>query len=165
MAFFKPTSLLDRVYEIGLFIKGFDGAMELIGGTLLLVMSPAAINSVATYLTQHELAEDPHDFVATHVLHYGHALAAGHNLFAALFLLTHGAVKVGLVTCLLLNKLWAYPVALVLLGVFLIYQVYQLITAPSAGMAFLSVLDAVIIWLVWREWHKVKTERLPAAAN
>lgn len=164
MTFFKPASLFDKVYEIGLFFKGFDGTLELIGGVLLLVVSPSAVNHVTTFLTQHELTEDPHDFIATHIVHYGHNLAAGHNLFAALFLLTHGAVKVGLVAALLMNKLWAYPVALVALVIFLGYQIYQLVTAPSFGFAILTILDVVIIWLIWREWQKVKAEPKPASA-
>ena len=159
MTLFHPRTLLDKAYEIGIFIKGFDGILELVGGVLLLTISPATVNHLAWALTQHALSENPHDFIATHVLHYSHKLAAGHNLFAALFLLTHGIVKVVLVTCLLLNKLWAYPYALGALGLFLVYQVYELVVAPSFGMAFLSVLDAVIIWLVWREWQKVKAER------
>ena len=159
MPLFHPKTLLDKTYEVGIAIKGFDGVLELIGGTLLLIVSPATIGHLTTTLTQHALTEDPHDFIATHVLHYGTKLAAGHNVFAALFLLTHGLVKVVLVTCLLLNKLWAYPFALVTLSLFLIYQLYEMIVAPSLGMGFLTVLDAVIIWLVWREWQNVKSER------
>jgi len=80
-------------------------------------------------------------------------------------LLTHGLVKVVLVTCLLMNKLWAYPYALVALGLFLVYQVYELVVHPTFGMAFLSVLDAIIILLVWREWQQVKSHKLPATGE
>ncbi len=157
VTFFHPRTLLDKAYEIGIFFKGFDGVLELIGGTLLLVLHPAQIGKITAALTQHELSEDPHDFVATHLLHYSHTLAAGHTVFAALFLLTHGLVKVVLVACLLLNKLWAYPWALAVLGIFLIYQAYQMWVAPSVGMGFLTVIDIVVLWLIWREWQKVKT--------
>jgi len=154
MPFFKPASLLDKTYEIGIIIKGIDGILELVGGILVLTLSPHAINSIVSFLTERELQEDPHNFIATHIVNAGHHLAAGHNLFAAAFLLTHGLVKVVLVTCLLLNKLWAYPWALGALGLFLVYQVYQLATRPTFGMWFLSILDAVIIFLVYREWRQ-----------
>jgi uncharacterized membrane protein len=39
-------------------------------------------------------------------------LSANTQTFAALFLLWHGAVKVGLVIALLKNLRWAYPVAI-----------------------------------------------------
>jgi len=158
MAFFKPTTLLDKFYEVGILIKGVDGLVELLSGLVLLVIPKHYILSITYTLTRGELAQDPHDFFATHLAHAGAHLAEGHNAFVVAFLLIHGAVKVGLVTALLLNKIWAYPVGIVLLGLLLVYQVYELATKPTFGMAFLSVLDAVIVWLVWREWQRAKTE-------
>ncbi|MGH7192415.1 MAG: DUF2127 domain-containing protein [Candidatus Saccharimonadales bacterium] len=156
---FRPQNLLDKAYEIGIIVKGIDGILELIGGILVLVITPGTVNGITHLLTQQELQEDPHDFIAAHILKLGHSLTYGHNYFAAAFLLTHGAVKVVLVACLLLNKLWAYPWALVILGLFLVYQVYQLATHPTFTMAFLSVLDVIIIWLIYREWRQVRNHQ------
>jgi uncharacterized membrane protein len=155
---FKPKTLLDKAYEIGLIIKGIDGTFELIGGILVLTLTPQFIRNFTHNVVDSELHQNPHNFIALHVLHAGDKLASGHNWFAAAFLLTHGLVKVVLVACLLLNKLWAYPYALGVLSLFLVYQVYALITSPGPGMAALSILDAVIIWLVWREWQHVRTD-------
>lgn len=150
---FHPKTLLDKTYEIGLLLKGINGGLELLGGLLILVVPATAIDSLTRWLTQGQLAENPNDFIANHILHYGHELAHGQTTFAVLFLLTHGVVKVGLVIALLRQKMWAYPWALVLLGLFLVYQAYLLITQPSFGMAFLTVLDVIIIGLIWREWR------------
>ena len=158
MAWFHPKTLLDKTYEIGIILKGFDGLVELIGGILVLSLSPHTILRITNFFTQDILQENPHNFIANHIEHAGRHLASGQTTFAALFLLTHGLVKVVLVTCLLLNKLWAYPWALVVLGLFLVYQIYLLITKTTFGMAFLTVLDAIIIYLVWREWQKIKAE-------
>ena len=160
MPLFHPKTLLDKTYEIGILIKGIDGTLEMLGGLLLLTISPHNLNRITDFLTQDALQENPHNFIATHIAHWGHNLATGHNLFAIVFLLTHGLVKVVLVTCLLLNKLWAYPWALAVLSLFLVYQVYLLITKPGFGMAVLSVLDVIIIGLIWREWQKVRSEPL-----
>jgi len=157
----RPESpkLLDRLYAVGLFIKGFDGLLELVGGVLLLVLNSGTILHIAKALTSNELGEDPHDFLALHVRHAGEQLAQGNHVFAAVFLLTHGAVKVGLVACLLLRKLWAYPLGLTVLSLLLIYQLYQLALTPSVGMAVLSVFDIIIIWLIWREWLLVRAKQ------
>ena len=155
MAWFHPKTLLDKTYEIGILIKGFDGVVEIIGGVLLWALTPDTINRWTRALTQDTLAHDPNDFVANHLLRYGHELANGHTGLAVLFLLSHGIVKVGLVTALLLQKMWAYPWAIFLLTLFLVYQVYLLITQASIWMGVLTVLDIVIIWLVWREWQEV----------
>lgn len=164
MAWFHPKTLLDKTYEIGIIIKGIDGALELIGGLLVLFIPRSVILHLTDVLTRNELANDPHDFFANHILKAGHSLATGSRTFAILFLLTHGAVKVGLVVALLRQKLWAYPWALVILSLFLIYQIYLLIVRTTISMGFLSVLDAIIIWLVWREWQKVKHDRAEAAS-
>jgi len=159
MAWFHPKTLLDKTYEIGIIIKGIDGVLELVGGLLVLTLSAHTINHITNWLTTDALQENPHNFIAVHVEHAGRHLASGQTTFAALFLLTHGALKVGLVTALLLNKLWAYPWALGVLGLFLIYQVFLLVTSPGIGMAFLTVLDIFILWLIWREWQHVRAEK------
>jgi uncharacterized membrane protein len=154
MSWFRPRDLLDQTFEVGIILKGVDGALEVIGGLLLLVVSPATIDRVVTSLTQHELSEDPHDFLATHLLKTAHGLTVSAVLFGALYLLAHGLVKVILVGALLKNQLWAYPWTIVFLGVFILYQVYRLSLKPSVGLAALTVFDAVIAWLTYREYRK-----------
>lgn len=157
MAWFKPKSLLDDTYEIGIILKGLHGILELIAGTLLLFISPHAIARISSMLTSKELAEDPHDFIASRILSYSHELTLGHNKFAIAFLLTHGLVRVVLVVSLLRNKPWAYPFAIVTLSLFMAYQLYTLIVHATLGMAILTTIDIFIIWLVWQEWKKQKT--------
>lgn len=161
MKWFKPKTLLDKTYELGILLKGVDGVLELIGGVLILVIKPKTVDRLVNVVTSRELARDPNDFIATHILQYGHELANGHNGFAAAFLLTHGIVKIVLVAALLRNKLWAYPFALGTLGLFVVYQVYRMIVHPTLGMLLLTVLDVCIIWLIWREWQKVTAEANP----
>lgn len=156
MTWFHPKTLLDKTYVIGIILKGVNGVLELIGGTLVLTLSSHTIQHITNFLTADALADNPHNYIANHIQRAGHHLASGETTFAALFLLTHGLVKVVLVTCLLLNKLWAYPWAFGMLGLFLVYQVYLLITSPGIGMALLTVVDIVILWLIWREWQQVK---------
>jgi uncharacterized membrane protein len=158
---FHPRSLLDKTYEIGILIKGIDGTLELLGALLLIVVPAPAITRMTHWLVDNELTNEPHSFIARHILHLGTSLAAGHNTFAIIFLATHGAVKVGLVVALLRQKMWAYPLALVALSGFLAYQIYLLATKATFGMTFLTVLDVIIIWLVWREWQHVRAAATP----
>jgi uncharacterized membrane protein len=46
-----------------------------------------------------------------------------------------------------------FPIALVVLGLFLAYQVYRLATVPSVWLGALTVVDAAIVVLVAREWR------------
>jgi uncharacterized membrane protein len=159
----KPD-LLDKTFNVALILKGLDGLLELLGGILLIIISPETINRLAHSLTQHELSEDPHDFLAHHLL----LLTANlHNTqtFGALYLLTHGLVKLVIVIGLMRREHWAYYVAFVFLGGFVIYQVYRLTYAPSVGLALLTVFDLFIIWLTWREFQRRRHARLPAVTG
>ena len=154
MPWFWPRDLLDKTFEVGIILKGLDGLLEVIGGLLLLVVSPATIDRVVTSLTQHELSEDPNDLLATHLLRTAHGLTGPAVLFGAVYLLAHGLVKVFLVTALLKNQRWAYPWTIGFLGVFIAYQLYRLSLRPSVGLTALTIFDAVIAWLTYREYRK-----------
>lgn len=148
------SGLLDRTFEVGIILKGLNGVVELIGGLLLVFASPAAINKLATTLTQQELSKDPHDFIANHILRTAHGLTGSSLAFGAVFLLSHGVVKIVLVTALLKNQIWAYPWMIGFLLAFIVYQLYRLAVAPTFGMAALTIFDAFIVWLTYREWRK-----------
>jgi uncharacterized membrane protein len=76
------------------------------------------------------------------------------------YLLTHGVVKIIIVIGLTLRQRWAYPVAFVFLGAFVIYQVYRLTCDPTTGLALLTVFDLFIIWLTWREYQRTRPRGL-----
>jgi uncharacterized membrane protein len=102
-SFFHPHSWFDRIFEIGIIAKGLNGAAELVGGVLLLLLTPGRIQQLAAAWTHEELSEDPHDLVATHLLHTADGLSGDAVLFGAAYLLVHGLVKVVLVVALLLD--------------------------------------------------------------
>lgn len=144
---------LHRLFRAGVWLKGADGLLELAAGALLAVASGRQILSVARFLTQRELSEDPHDLVANALLSGAHHLAMDARGFAAAYLLVHGAVKLVLVAGLLAERRRAFPVALVVLGLFVSYQVYRVAMFGSPVLAFLTVIDIGIIALVAREWR------------
>jgi uncharacterized membrane protein len=159
MSRFRSNDALDRTFEIGILLKGLDGVLELIGAALLLTVSPGTINRIASALTQHELSEDPHDVIATHLLRLSHGLTGSAVGFAAAYLLLHGMVKVVLVVALLRNKLWAYPWMIAFLVAFIGYQLYRIALDFTVGLTVLTVFDAIIVWLTWREYRKQRTAR------
>jgi uncharacterized membrane protein len=135
-------------------LKGLDGILEVIGGVLLLVLTPHAIEHIIRGLTQGEISEDPHDLVARYLLHTSAHLSHGTTLFGAIYLLSHGIAKVVLVALVLRNKLWAYPSMIALLVAFIVYQVYRITAVRfSVGLAALTVFDVALVWLTWREYQ------------
>lgn len=164
MTRFRPSGLLDWTFEIVLVFKGLDGILEIIGGVLLLVVSKTQLDSWVVSLTQHELAEDPHDLIATHLLTFEGDLAGGSQVFAAIYLLLHGLVKVVLVIAVLKDQLWAYPWMIAFLLAFIVYQAYLLAVGPTVGIALLTVFDIFMVWLTYREYGKHRRRQQPALA-
>jgi uncharacterized membrane protein len=147
------------VFETAIAAKGLNGAAELIGGLLLLVVTPDKIHRIVAALTQGELSEDPHDLVARYLLHTSEGLTGSAVTFGAVYLLLHGLVKVVLVIALLRNKLWAYPWMIAVLLTFIGYQLYRIALAPGAGLVALTIFDATIVALTWREWRLQRLRR------
>ena len=80
----RRPDLLDRTFEVAITLKGLDGVLEVIGGLLLLLVTPATINRVVTALTAHELSQDRHDFIANHLLNSAQGLSKSSVLFGSL---------------------------------------------------------------------------------
>jgi len=148
-------SALDRLYRIGLWIKGIDGILEIVGGLVLLLVSQPKLGQLVTFLTQHELAEDPRDWIAGHLRDAVNQLSPNTKLFASMYLLTHGVIKLFLMVALLRGWPWSYRPAIAFLLAFIGYQAYQLTLHFSLALLLISVLDAVIVLLVWREYRQV----------
>jgi uncharacterized membrane protein len=156
----KSSRALDRTFKISIGLKGIDGVLEVIGGIILLFVAPATLQQWARTLTAHELAQDPHDFIARHLLHSASQLSHSTTLFGAIYLLSHGTAKVVLVIALLREQLWAYPWMIGLVGVFIVYQLYRLTYRVTIGLTLLTLFDAFVVWLTVREYRLERQRRV-----
>jgi uncharacterized membrane protein len=147
------TNRLHRVFTLGIWVKGIDGLLEIIGGAILLLTSNAALNRLVIALTQHELVEDPHDWIATAARQTVVQLSASTRLFGSVYLIVHGLAKVVLVVGLLRGQRWAYPVGIGFLWLFIVYQLYRLSYQFSLGLLLLTLLDVMIVGLIRREYR------------
>jgi uncharacterized membrane protein len=137
-------------------LKGLHALLEVLGGIALLLVTPDLILRAVTLLTQDELTEDPSDLVASFLLHAAQQVSVGSELFAALYLLSHGIVKGLLVIALLRHRLWAYPLSLVVFGLFVLYQLYRFSFTHAAGLIALSLFDLLVMGLIWIEYRALE---------
>lgn len=158
----KRRDWWERLFLLGILAKGLNGAAEVIGGIILLFAGPASLNTLALALTRNELTEDPDDFIATHLLHITATSTEGSLLFAAVYLLLHGVVKLVLVIAILRGKFWAYPWMIGVLLAFIAYQIYQIMLAPGAALIGLTIFDALIVFLTWHEYKRHRNRNHPA---
>ena len=156
----QRTRIVDRALALALAIKGIDGLLELIGGLILFVVPPSAITLVFRSLTQHELSEDPHDVIAIHVRAAAEQLAGSASArgFGVLYLIAHGVIKLLLVGALVRKIRPAYPVAIVFLGAFLLYEVYRSVLGRSMALLLFAALDAGITTMVVREYLELRRD-------
>ena len=146
----------DRAFHVSLLLKGLDGLLECIGGVFLLLIKPEQINHWAQSLTEDQLSRDPHDFIANHILKTAHHLTGASLLFGALYLLSHGVVKLILVIEVLRGHLWAYMALIIVTTLFIVYQIYRITDQFSIGLFLLSIFDFIIIYLTQKEYRRHK---------
>jgi uncharacterized membrane protein len=157
----KPQNrtILKSTFRAGITLKAIDGVLEIVGGVWLWLIPPSAMNSVIRVLVEHELSRDPHDLIAIHLLRASEMLLSSNRLFASIYLLSHGAVKVVLVVSLWRNAQWAYPLTIFVFGGFSTYQMYRYSHTHSIAMLLLTIFDVAIIYLTWMEWREQKAEK------
>lgn len=147
-------AVLHESFRVGIMLKGLHALLETIGGIVLLKVSPQTWNRVLMWMVMQNFSQDPHDFVMRHLRQAFERLADGGNHFASWYLLSHGGVKLCLVIALLWNKLWAYPMMIVMLTAFVSYQMYRYHLTHSLAMAVLTVFDLIVIVLTALEYRQ-----------
>lgn len=152
----KIQKTLDYLFEIGVSLKGINGALELVGGLIFLFISTANLDRFIIWLASSEITEDPNDIIANWLITSAHQLSVNTKVFIGLYLLTHGLVKVILVIALLKNKLWSYPASIIFLLIFIVYQIERLISHFSIGFFALTIFDLFVVFLIWQEYYKLK---------
>jgi uncharacterized membrane protein len=154
------ASRFDTIFKISIVLKGLDAAAEIIGGLFFLLISPDQIKGLIHWFTASELRTDPHDFIANLLVHTGHNFSNGSRLFVGIYLLAHGVIKMFAVVNVLRNKYWAYPLLVVVLLGFIIYQVIQITRTHSISLILLTIFDVFIVIMTSLEWRKQHQLRL-----
>ncbi len=144
---------LHWLFETSLLLKGVFATLESVAGAALLFITHGAILRAVDWLTRKELIEDPLDPLAAHVTHLADRFSADSQHFYALYLLTHGLVKLVVVILLARRIAAAYPLAIWVFGLFIAYQLHRWSVTHSPMMLALSAFDVLLIWLTWGEWR------------
>jgi uncharacterized membrane protein len=159
----QTLSLVDRFFRWGVVGKGVYGAAELILGVLLTLVTTSTLQSWVDVLTQRELIHDPNDLLSTALVSMVDGLSSSAVLFAAIYLIAHGVVKLGLFTSVMTRAYRVYPWAIAILVAFIGYQVFDLITAFTVGLLLLTVFDIAIVALTWRDYRRHARSEQPVS--
>jgi uncharacterized membrane protein len=143
-------------FEISLFLKGLFALGEIIGGIIAFFVTKEFLLKTASVLTQAELAEDPRDLVANFLLHSAQNLSISTQHFMALYLLAHGSIKFWLIIGLLREKMWCYPMAIIVFGLFIVYQLHRFSFTHSVWLLVITAVDVIVITLTWHEYKYLR---------
>ena len=151
----KPHGLFQDTFDIVVVLKGLNGFAELVVGTIFLMIQPGTVMEWVQWLTQSELLQDPHDLLATSLQHWASDLGHDAQIFAGLYLLAHGVVKVTIVILLLQERAWAFPLALILFAALVAFALHHLSTHWSWTLTGFIVFDLFTLWIIAKEWRAV----------
>jgi uncharacterized membrane protein len=149
----------ELLFRIAMAVKGIDGLIELIGGITLLLVTQTEVQKVIAAVVTRDLLGPPDGSLARHFVAGTAEFASGDRTFAVLYLLLHGVIKVALVIALLRHWLPAYPLAIVVLGLFVVYELYRASQTGSVLLPVLAVVDIAVIALVVREYRALRREQ------
>lgn len=118
-----------------------------------------ALLAFALWVTNNELADAPHDLLAGFLVHTVQHLSIGTQRFAAAYLLGHGTIKLWLIAGLLRERLWYFPAAITIFGLFIAYQVYRYTFTHAIWLLLITGLDLVVVALTWNEYRVLRARK------
>jgi len=158
----KREATIRRVFYWSLILKAIDSVFEMAGGVVLYLIPSGLIVALVNWLTRAELLEDPRDFIANFIMHSAQAFSVPQKKAAAIYLASHGAIKLFLVIMVLRDRAaWAYPAFMIALVILIVYQTYQIALTFSLWLTVLTVFDAAVLVLTWHEYglhRKIKAQ-------
>lgn len=150
------NNIIHKSFQIGILLKGIDGILEITGGILLIFLNPVRLNKLVVLLTQHELSQDPDDILSNFMIKFSSNFSISTQYFGVIYLISHGLIKFILIILLWRKKIWAYPLTIVSLILFIAYQIYRYTIDHSMGFIILTVFDIVMIFLTLIEYKRMK---------
>lgn len=141
------------LFDGALVLKMIHGVLEVIAAVLVLAVSPGFVVRLAQFVTGGELVQDPNDFIATTILTAAQTFAVQPHFFIAFYLALHGVIKVTLVIGIFAKKRIAYPLFILALTLFGVYEVYRGFARHELLLYVLAIFDFLLILLTAHEYR------------
>jgi uncharacterized membrane protein len=148
------------IYEgfwISVGLKGIISVAEIVAGIVIFFIAPTFILHAITQIAHSGIVGSPTGVIASQLLKAIDEFTHGTQIFIALYLFSRGLIKTIIIAALFKNKLWAYPAALVVLGLFVLYQAYQILTTHSLLLIGVTIFDLIVMFFIWEEYRVVES--------
>lgn len=155
----KSDQIIHVGFDMGLLLKALNALAEIISGFALFFLPPDQFHRFIAFVTRGELSEDPNDFIMNRLIRLSQSFGISSWHFVILYLLSHGVIKLIVLSLLWKKKLWAYPLSVAVFIGFILYQLHRFTASNSIFMLLLTVLDIVMIVLTILEYRRIKKEQ------
>lgn len=153
-------SLAQKSFKVGILTKMSLGLIELFLGIAVLAIKPEEVADILAEIQRWGGAGVTINLTGAMAA----ALIAG-KLVTAGYLMAHGIPKILIGLALLRQKLWAYPLALIILAGFILFQVYLVGFHHSFWILVLAAGDSLIAWLALNEYRQQRRLVKPATKD
>lgn len=146
-----------RIFRLAMTVKIFYGIIKIAFALALwkwaTIVDPAGL---FYQLTAKEIIEDSNDLFVRVVSPLIKHLSVDSTTFAVFYLLFWGIVDdIFLSINILRDRLWAFPFALSLITLFVIYEMYRVLHTHSLILVGIIIIDVGIFYLIAKEYNKV----------
>lgn len=156
-AVIKPSGFFHNLFDAVVVLKGLNGLAEIASGSALLLIKNGTILEWVQWMTHSELLQDPHDVLATHLERWASTFGQDAQMFAGLYLLAHGIIKVTITILLFKEKTWAFPLAIMLFSALVAFSLHRLSSHWSWALAGFVAFVLFTIAVIAKEWRTAGT--------
>lgn len=159
----KNSLTKDNIINIGFYgglaIKAIYAMIELISGIFMISLSHETLNILIQLIALPELREDPSDILMNYFITLGQNFSISSQHSVAIYLLFHGTSKLAVIWLLIKKKMWAYPLAVIVFGFFIVYEIYGYTHSHSMLLLLVIIIDAAMIAMIILEYKQLKIEK------
>ena len=152
----KRGSLIHRTFKTLTALKGIWGFLEVILGVVLWVLSKNAFMSVVNFFFKEELAEPGRHAFSTFILNNVVPTTISLHAIIGIYFIVHGVIKIIIAASLWSEKIWLFPIALILLIATILYELYVLGHSFKLWILGSAILDIAILVLIHSEYEWAK---------
>lgn len=151
----SPESM-SFLFHISMWWKIFYGAVRVALGFVLLKLIGTPFNDIFYSLMSHELSTDKTDVVFQFIFRLIENHSFTVTYFIAAYLLFWGVLDILFSVLLLRRKLWAFPMSMILMGLFIVYEIYRVIHTKSLILLALIFVGIGVLYLIDVEYLRLK---------
>lgn len=133
----------------------FYGGLRIILGLALLRVIGEPLIDIVTTVMEYELLQNTPDVLFSLISHTLSEHQFSVTYFLAFYFIFWGSVDAILSHHMLRDDIWAFPIALVLIGLFIIYSIFRFTYTHSLMLLAVIFMDIVIMWLVYQEYRRI----------